>query len=38
VYKKEDRKARQAELATIAEDQLKDLKEVLLTDALLGDD
>ncbi|MGY8866283.1 MAG: hypothetical protein ACKVJK_11740 [Methylophagaceae bacterium] len=38
VYMKEDRKARQAELATIAEDQLKDLKEVLLTDALLGDD
>lgn len=38
VYKKEDRRARQAELATIAEEQLQDLKEILLTDALLGDD
>ena len=35
--KKEDRKARQIELAQIATDELKDLKEILLTDSLLGD-
>ena len=38
VYKKDDRKARRAELAQIAETQMTELKEVLLTDALLGDD
>lgn len=38
VYKKDDRTRRAAELAEIADAELTDLKEILLTDSLLGDD
>ena len=37
VMKKDDRSARNAELAVIAENELSELREVLLTDSLLGD-
>ena len=38
VYKKDDRTQRAAELAEIASTELTDLKEIILTDSLLGDD
>ena len=38
MYEKDDRTARRQELAEIADNELQDLRETLLEDALLGDD
>ena len=38
MYEKDDRSARRKELAEVADNELQDLREVLLEDALLGDD
>ena len=38
MYEKDDRTARRQELAEVAENELQDLRETLLEDALLGDD
>lgn len=38
MYEKDDRSGRRKELAEVAENELQDLREVLLEDALLGDD
>lgn len=38
MYEKDDRSGRRQELAELADDQLQGLREVLLEDALLGDD
>ena len=38
VYKKDDRTKRAAELAELADTELVDLKKIILTDSLLGDD
>jgi len=38
MYEKDDRSGRRAELAEVAESELQELREVLLEDALLGDD
>ena len=36
MYEKDDRSGRRAELAEVAENELQDLRETLLEDALLG--
>lgn len=38
MYEKDDRSGRRAELAEVADSELQELREVLLEDALLGDD
>ena len=38
MYEKDDRSGRRAELAEVADSELQGLREVLLEDALLGDD
>ena len=38
MYEKDDRTGRRQELAELADDQLQGLREVILEDALLGDD
>ena len=38
MYEKDDRTARRQELAEVADNELQDLRETLLEDALLGDD
>ena len=38
MYEKDDRSGRRAELAEVVDSELKELREVLLEDALLGDD
>ena len=38
MYEKDDRTARRKELAEVADHELKELRETLLEDSLLGDD